>query len=160
MSTPHGSAAAVIVGHSAGQSRPTQTQPKTIGFFMKHLGKRRSSATTLTTGSTTTDESHCMKAPLGVTTLARKPHTVRVARLRQVPPPTVVSSFTDDDNVMSWLETDCPHDLLPRVLAFAGPQTTAALSRTCRFWRDVTDKESTWKILCEELYKVGYMIIA
>lgn len=47
--------------------------------------------------------------------------------------------------LMGWLQTDCPQDLVPRVLAYAGPQTTAALSKTCRFWKDMTDKESTWK---------------
>jgi hypothetical protein len=27
----------------------------------------------------------------------------------------------------SWLQNDCPQDLIPRVLAYAGPQTAAAL---------------------------------
>ena len=161
MSTPHRSAAVAIVGHSADQSRPTPTPPKDVGFFSKHLIKLRSS-TIITTSNTipgTSDESHCMNAPL-VATLPRKSNKVRVARRRQVPQPTLVSSFMDDNNVMSWLETECPHDLLPRVLAFAGPQKTAALSRTCRFWRDVVDKESTWKTMCEEMYKVCFLIIA
>jgi hypothetical protein len=55
---------------------------------------------------------------------------------------------------MQWFQNDCPEDLLPRILAYAGPQMTAAISRTNRFWRDVIDKESTWMTLCEELYKV------
>lgn len=55
--------------------------------------------------------------------------------------------------LMDWLQSDCPNDLIPRVLAFAGPQTAAALSQTSKFWKEVMDQESTWRSLCEELYK-------
>jgi hypothetical protein len=60
-------------------------------------------------------------------------------------------------NLMLWLETDCPQDLLPKILAFAGPQVTAVFGRTNRFWRGVVNKESTWRSLCEDLYKVCYL---
>jgi hypothetical protein len=49
--------------------------------------------------------------------------------------------------------------LLPRILAFAGPQMTAAIGRTNRFWHGVIVKESTWRTLCEELYKVRVLCL-
>jgi len=55
--------------------------------------------------------------------------------------------------MMEWLQEDCPQDLLPRILAYAGPQITANLSRTCKFWNEVVGKESTWKVLSQDLYK-------
>ena len=58
---------------------------------------------------------------------------------------------------MVWLQDDCPIDLLPLILAFAGPQTMSALARTNRFWNEIIQKESTWKTVCEELYKVRNM---
>jgi hypothetical protein len=58
---------------------------------------------------------------------------------------------------MLWLETECPQDLLPKILAFAGPQVTAVFGRTNRFWRDVVNKESTWRTLSEDLYKVCFL---
>jgi hypothetical protein len=57
-------------------------------------------------------------------------------------------------NVLQWLQSFCPEDVLPKVLAFAGPQKTAALSKTNRHWHAVMQKEGTWRVLCEELYKV------
>jgi hypothetical protein len=59
-----------------------------------------------------------------------------------------------EPNLLEWLENDCPQDLLPKILAYAGPQATAGFGRVNRFWRNVVSKESTWQTLCEELYKV------
>jgi hypothetical protein len=57
-------------------------------------------------------------------------------------------------NVMEFLIDVCPEDVLPKILAFAGPQKTAALSKVNRVWRDVIAEEWTWRVLCEDLYKV------
>jgi hypothetical protein len=57
-------------------------------------------------------------------------------------------------NVMEFLIDICPEDVLPKILAFAGPQKTAALSKVNRVWRDVIAEEWTWRVLCEDLYKV------
>jgi hypothetical protein len=57
-------------------------------------------------------------------------------------------------NLLVWMQTDCPQDLLPKILAYAGPQMAAVFGRTNRFWRSVVSSESTWRSLCEELYKV------
>ena len=57
-------------------------------------------------------------------------------------------------NIMHWMQNDCPNDVIPLILAFAGPQRIAIIGRTNRFWRQVTEQEATWRRLCEELYKV------
>jgi hypothetical protein len=55
---------------------------------------------------------------------------------------------------MEFLIDVCPEDVLPKILAFAGPQKTATLSKVNRVWRDVIAEEWTWRVLCEDLYKV------
>lgn len=54
---------------------------------------------------------------------------------------------------MQWMQNDCPKDVLPLILAYAGPQKFAAVGKTSRFWRRVMDQEETWSRLCESLYK-------
>jgi hypothetical protein len=56
-------------------------------------------------------------------------------------------------NVLQWLEAFCPNDVVPKILAFAGPQKTTVLSKTNRHWNGVMKKESTWRVLCKELNK-------
>lgn len=68
-------------------------------------------------------------------------------RKKMLTPPTT--------NPMQWLQRNCPQDLIPRVLAFAGPQMMAVIANTNRFWNNFVKKESTWKTLSEELYKVS-----
>jgi len=61
--------------------------------------------------------------------------------------------------LFQWLETDCPADgVLPLILAFLRPQQTAALSRTSRHWNRVMRSEATWRVLCEQLYKVRLLL--
>jgi hypothetical protein len=57
-------------------------------------------------------------------------------------------------NLTQFLTIDCPTDVLPKILAYAGPSTTAALQQTSRHFRNVLNREGTWRGLCEELYKV------
>mmetsp|Transcript_22620 Transcript_22620/g.47462 ORF Transcript_22620/g.47462 Transcript_22620/m.47462 type:complete len:463 (+) Transcript_22620:468-1856(+) len=56
-------------------------------------------------------------------------------------------------NIFQWMQADCPKDIIPLILAFAGPQKIALIERTNRFWRQVMQQEGTWRRLCEELYK-------
>lgn len=49
----------------------------------------------------------------------------------------------------------CPADLIPKVLAFAGPQACTSLSKVNRHWKNIIDDESTWQTLCLEFNKVG-----
>jgi hypothetical protein len=67
---------------------------------------------------------------------------------------TAESSGPSTPNVMEFLIDVCPEDVLPKILAFAGPKKTAALSKVNRVWRDVIAEEWTWRVLCEDLYKV------
>jgi hypothetical protein len=59
------------------------------------------------------------------------------------------------DNVVLWMQEECPADILPKIIAYAGPRMAAALNATNRFWRHSFQEESTWKVMCEELYKVS-----
>jgi hypothetical protein len=64
------------------------------------------------------------------------------------------SSGRPQPDVMKFLIELCPEDVLPKILAFAGPQKTAALRKVNRVWRDIIAEERTWRVLCEDLYKV------
>jgi hypothetical protein len=66
----------------------------------------------------------------------------------------IVSSGQPQPDVMNFLIDLCPEDVLPKILAFAGPQKTAALSKVNRVLRDVIAEDRTWRVLCEDLYKV------
>jgi len=57
-------------------------------------------------------------------------------------------------NPMRFLQENCPEDVIPLVLAYAGPQQAGVLKRTNRHWKYILDKETTWKVMCKELYKV------
>lgn len=67
-----------------------------------------------------------------------------------LPPPTL-----EDMNLFSFLQDSCPSDLLPKILAFCTPQTVAALSRVNWTWHRLIMDDATWRVLCEELYKVS-----
>mmetsp|Transcript_17435 Transcript_17435/g.26473 ORF Transcript_17435/g.26473 Transcript_17435/m.26473 type:complete len:527 (+) Transcript_17435:307-1887(+) len=56
-------------------------------------------------------------------------------------------------NVLTWMEKSCPMDVIPMIIAYAGPQMALSLNRTNKFWHSVFQDESTWKQMCEELYK-------
>ena len=60
-----------------------------------------------------------------------------------------------DRNLTQFLTIDCPTDVLPKILAFAGPISAAALQQTSRHFWQVLNAEGTWRGLCEELYKVS-----
>ena len=68
-------------------------------------------------------------------------------------PPVLRPSL--ESTLMQWLQRECPKDVVPKVLAFCGPQATAKLQQSNRFWRDLVSSEETWRVLCEELYKVN-----
>jgi hypothetical protein len=60
-------------------------------------------------------------------------------------------------NILEWMQAECPVGILPRILAYAGPQTSMALSKTNHFWNQVLQDDATWRVMCEELYKVRTM---
>ena len=59
-----------------------------------------------------------------------------------------------DVNVLQWLQNSCPSDVVPKVLAFAGPQKTRHLQSVNRHFRNIVSQEIFWRSMCEELYKV------
>ena len=71
----------------------------------------------------------------------------------------VAAAIAEQPNSLEWLQKDCPADVLPVVLAFCGPQQTAALSKTNKHWNSLIRREGTWRVLCEELYKVRYVLV-
>ena len=140
---------------TAGQSRPTQSrEKKSFSSLLRRFAMRKgpldesnsftigSDCTTTTIQNTAMATSH---APL-----TRQTSFLRNPRRRQVPLQCTSTTL----GLMDWLQSDCPHELIPRVLAYAGPQAAAALSQTSKFWNEVMSLESTWRSLCEELYKV------
>lgn len=56
-------------------------------------------------------------------------------------------------NALQWLSRDCPADVLPHVLSYCGPRMMVHIRRVNKFWRDIIEQESTWKVLCQDLYK-------
>ncbi|GKY97959.1 hypothetical protein MPSEU_000753900 [Mayamaea pseudoterrestris] len=56
-------------------------------------------------------------------------------------------------SLVHWLQSACPRDLLPKILALAGPQTTRSLYETNAHWKKLIEEEATWKILCMDSYK-------
>lgn len=63
-------------------------------------------------------------------------------------------------NAVVWLQgNDCPMDVMPKILAYAGPQMAQTLSKCNHFWNNVMQDEATWRSLCEELYKVCFYSI-
>jgi hypothetical protein len=64
------------------------------------------------------------------------------------------SSSSSSPSVMDFLSRTCADDVVPLILAFAGPQATRALSQVNRQWLSITGEERTWRVLCQELHKV------
>jgi F-box domain len=54
-----------------------------------------------------------------------------------------------------YLQDGCPPEVLPLILAFCGPQQTMALARVSKSWNALVNNERTFRVLCEELYKVS-----
>lgn len=69
------------------------------------------------------------------------------------PTAAVKSDGDDDNNVLAWLQHEAPQDIVPKILAFAGPRRMRALSRTCRAWRDIVLDEAVWRTACEDMRK-------
>ena len=83
--------------------------------------------------------------------------TYYTSRHVSLPQASSSAHASDPKNIFQWMQADCPKDIIPLILAFAGPQKIALVERTNRFWRQVMQQEGTWRRLCEELYKVrGY----
>ena len=69
------------------------------------------------------------------------------------PPASVQSKYADPANILEWLHTSAPGDILPRVLSFAGSRRIAVLSLTSSSWRRLCLSESVWRVACEDTGK-------
>jgi hypothetical protein len=74
------------------------------------------------------------------------------ARTNTTPAPPLL--VPEGQTVWEFLSDNCPQDVVPHILAFAGPQIAASLSKVNRYWKQVMDDEETWRVLCEDMYKV------
>lgn len=54
-----------------------------------------------------------------------------------------------------YISEDCPPEVMPLILAFCGPQQTLALSLVSKQFHAQINTERTFRVLSEELYKVG-----
>lgn len=59
----------------------------------------------------------------------------------------------NSSKAIKFLSSECPEDVLPLILAFAGPRQMSAFARTSKHWNQLVDKEVNYKVLCEELHK-------
>lgn len=72
------------------------------------------------------------------------------------PPP-----LSSSPSLLTWLETTCPPELVPKILAMAGPHTMRSMLGVNRYWKHVmqdddnaTTTTTTWKSICQETNKV------
>jgi hypothetical protein len=65
-----------------------------------------------------------------------------------------LSASASEPNAVTFLQQACPREVVPLVLAYAGPQVAQALARSNHFWSDLMNDDATWKVQCQELYKV------
>ncbi|KAL7540834.1 hypothetical protein ACHAWF_006795 [Thalassiosira exigua] len=56
-------------------------------------------------------------------------------------------------NVLEWMRTDLPPELLPKVLSFCGSRRMKALAGVDRYWNEVAKDESVWRVVCEDTGK-------
>jgi len=98
-----------------------------------------------------------VKAQFPDTTIRRKSLLQRLCRptSKSMPQPVLHSS----SNVLSFLQDVCPPQVVPKILAYAGPQQAQMLYQTNQYFHILLTKESTWKVLCEELYKVRIVLV-
>uniref|UniRef100_A0A7S2EU66 F-box domain-containing protein n=1 Tax=Ditylum brightwellii TaxID=49249 RepID=A0A7S2EU66_9STRA len=57
------------------------------------------------------------------------------------------------NNVLQWMHDDAPHDILPKILSFAGPRKMDTLSRVNKSWRKIILSETVWRTACEDTRK-------
>lgn len=61
----------------------------------------------------------------------------------------------EQDNVLSWMQTNAPPDVLPRILSFCGSRKVNALSRVNKAWNKlITTNDLVWRVMCEDTHKV------
>mmetsp|Transcript_26885 Transcript_26885/g.64135 ORF Transcript_26885/g.64135 Transcript_26885/m.64135 type:complete len:672 (-) Transcript_26885:135-2150(-) len=150
------------------QSRPIIIKKK-VGFFQRwmsgatssgrSLRERCDSAATAATVSSITSSvaaaSASKKKTMMKTTMMTDTTSTTMAKAStqdHVNTGMVYSSPTSSD-LMPFLEKECPRDLVAQILTYVGPQTVQTLNRTNSFFHNLIKEESTWRAMCEGLYK-------
>jgi len=80
-------------------------------------------------------------------------HMATCRETHHVSLPSALTPSSGPLNVMHWMQNECPKDVVPLVLAFAGPQSIATIGKINRYWHQVIEQEATWRQLCESMYK-------
>jgi hypothetical protein len=58
-------------------------------------------------------------------------------------------------NVLEWMLTDAPPDVLPKILSFCGSRKVNALSKVSKAWyNNIAKNELVWRVMCEDTHKV------
>jgi len=155
--------------HPAGAGGAVLNKPKNKMGLFRGLVQRRGRTQSVETLQSVPSSENLLAASSTVLVQQAPKQQQPSARLVEETTETTVEPTTTDEstnttnthlNLMQWLETDCPGDCLPHILAFCGPQQTAALSRTNQFWNTaIVRNEGTWRVMCEDLYKVRRIIV-
>jgi hypothetical protein len=95
-----------------------------------------------------------MSPLLWSSSLTKKKIGKALKQLRTGPPLKPVKEV----NVLEFLTQVCPDDIVPKILAFAGPQKMQVLGQVNKACRDVVNAEYTWRVMCEDLHKVSYRL--
>ena len=60
---------------------------------------------------------------------------------------------SNEYNILTWLQHDAPHDIIPKVLSFIGPQKHLALSRVNKSLRKICLSDGVFRTMCEDYGK-------
>ena len=150
--------------------RPNSNRKHRDIFSLRRCLSRRASSTT-TQQAKKKKKSRNGSVTTGPTIIAAQNTAAAFALLEQAPPvmgrrssskpssSRLLKALPPPNPLMQWMQSTCPRDVVPKIMAFCGPQTTATLGQCNRFWRDLVASEETWRVLCEELYKVRHFSV-
>ena len=150
--------------------RPNRNKKHRDIFSLRRCLSRKASSTTPQVQQEKKKKKSRKSSITGPTMIAAQNTAAAFALLEQAPPilrrrsskPSSTRLKAPPPNcnpLMQWLKSTCPRDVVPKIMAFCGPQTTATLGQCNLFWRDLVASEETWRVLCEELYKVRHFYV-
>lgn len=64
----------------------------------------------------------------------------------------------DAINVLEWLQTDAPAELLPKILSFCGSRKANALSKVNKTLNEIVKNDTVWKVMCEDTHKARLLV--
>mmetsp|Transcript_1867 Transcript_1867/g.2709 ORF Transcript_1867/g.2709 Transcript_1867/m.2709 type:complete len:167 (+) Transcript_1867:325-825(+) len=67
---------------------------------------------------------------------------------------------TKTSALLSFLQNECPFDLIPKIMSFAGHETVRNMTCCSKDWKSIIEFEGlVWKQVCTDTYKVGFSLI-